>query len=97
PEAKKQAGISMLLIDMTLPGVEVRPIEMIDGGLEVNEGCFTDVRVPLDCLVGEENRAWDYAKFLLGNERVGVAPVGATKRVLAEAKDSAGSLRQEQL
>ena len=89
PEAKKQAGISMLLIDMTSPGVEVRPIELIDGGFEVNEVWFTDVRVPLDNLVGEENRAWDYAKFLLGNERVGVAPVGATKRVLAEAKEFA--------
>ncbi|GAA4376302.1 acyl-CoA dehydrogenase family protein [Nocardioides caricicola] len=97
PEAKKQAGISMLLIDMTLPGVEVRPIEMIDGGFEVNEVWFTDVRVPLDCLVGEENRAWDYAKFLLGNERVGVAPVGATKRVLAEAKKLAGPLLEDQL
>jgi alkylation response protein AidB-like acyl-CoA dehydrogenase len=97
PEAKKQAGISMLLIDMTTPGVEVRPIELIDGGFEVNEVWFTDVRVPLDCLVGEENRAWDYAKFLLGNERVGVAPVGATKRVLAEAKELAGPLLEDQL
>ncbi|WP_243056658.1 acyl-CoA dehydrogenase family protein [Nocardioides sp. SR21] len=97
PEVKKQAGISLLLIDMTLPGVEVRPIEMIDGGFEVNEVWFTDVRVPLDCLVGEENRAWDYAKFLLGNERVGVAPVGATKRVLAEAKELAGPLLEDKL
>src|SRR3954451_9751992 len=97
PDVKKQAGISMLLIDMTSPGVEVRPIELIDGGFEVNEVWFTDVRVPLDCLVGEENRAWDYAKFLLGNERVGVAPVGATKRVLAEAKEWAGPLLDDQL
>lgn len=92
PEAKKQAGISMLLIDMTSPGVEVRPIELIDGGHEVNEVWFTDVRVPAENLVGEENRAWDYAKFLLGNERVGVAPVGATKRVLAQAKEWAGPM-----
>jgi alkylation response protein AidB-like acyl-CoA dehydrogenase len=92
PEAKKQAGISMLLIDMTSPGVEVRPIELIDGGHEVNEVWFQDVRVPAANLVGEENRAWDYAKFLLGNERVGVAPVGATKRVLAQAKEWAGSV-----
>src|SRR4051812_40537126 len=92
PDVKKQAGISLLLIDMTSPGVEVRPIELIDGGHEVNEVWFTDVRVPLDCLVGEENRAWDYAKFLLGNERVGVAPVGASKRILAEAKELAGPL-----
>src|SRR6478609_2629354 len=91
-EVKKQAGISMLLIDMTSPGVEVRPIELIDGGHEVNEVWFTDVRVPAENLVGEENRAWDYAKFLLGNERVGVAPVGATKRSLAQAKEWAGSI-----
>lgn len=97
PEAKKQAGISLLLIDMTSPGVEVRPIELIDGGHEVNEVWFTDVRVPLDNLVGEENRAWDYAKFLLGNERVGVAPVGATKRHLAQAKEWAGPLLDDPL
>ena len=83
PTPKKQAGISFLLIDMTSPGVTVRPIELIDGGHEVNEVWFEDVRVPAENLVGEENKGWDYAKFLLGNERVGVAPVGATKRVLA--------------
>ena len=88
PDApKKQLGISFLLIDMTTPGVTVRPIQLIDGGHEVNEVWFQDVRVPAENLVGEENRAWDYAKFLLGNERVGVAPVGATKRVLAQAKE----------
>jgi len=86
PDVKKQAGISMLLIDMTLPGVEVRPIELIDGGHEVNEVWFTDVRVPADLLVGELNQGWTIAKFLLGNERVGVAPVGSTKRNLARAK-----------
>jgi len=86
PEAKKQAGISFLLIDMTSPGVTVRPIELIDGGVEVNEVFFDNVRVPAENLVGEENKGWDYAKFLLGNERVGVAPVGATKRSLAAAK-----------
>ncbi|GAB6986313.1 acyl-CoA dehydrogenase family protein [Nocardioides pyridinolyticus] len=97
PDVKKQAGISMLLIDMRSEGVEVRPIELIDGGHEVNEVWFTDVRVPVENLVGEEDRAWDYAKFLLGNERVGVAPVGATKRVLAEAKEWAGPLLEDPL
>jgi alkylation response protein AidB-like acyl-CoA dehydrogenase len=92
PEAKKQAGISFLLIDMTTPGVTVRPIELIDGGHEVNEVWFEDVRVPAENLVGELNKGWDYAKFLLGNERVGVAPVGSTKRVLAQAKDYARSV-----
>jgi alkylation response protein AidB-like acyl-CoA dehydrogenase len=90
PEARKQAGISMLLVDMSTPGVEVRPIELIDGGHEVNEVWFTDVRVPAENRVGEENRGWDQAKFLLGNERVGVAPVGATKRLLTQAKEWAG-------
>jgi alkylation response protein AidB-like acyl-CoA dehydrogenase len=92
PTVKKQAGISFLLIDMRSPGVTVRPIELIDGGHEVNEVWFEDVRVPVANLVGEENAGWGYAKFLLGNERVGVAPVGATKRVLAQAKDYARSV-----
>jgi alkylation response protein AidB-like acyl-CoA dehydrogenase len=92
PDVKKQAGISFLLVDMTSPGVTVRPIELIDGGHEVNEVWFEDVRVPAENLVGEENAGWSYAKFLLGNERVGVAPVGATKRVLAQAKDFARSV-----
>jgi alkylation response protein AidB-like acyl-CoA dehydrogenase len=92
PDApKKQQGISFLLVDMTSPGVTVRPIELIDGGHEVNEVFFEDVRVPAVNLVGEENKGWDYAKFLLGNERVGVAPVGSTKRLLAQAKGWAGT------
>ncbi|MEZ0581351.1 acyl-CoA dehydrogenase family protein [Nocardioides sp. MH1] len=89
PDVKKQAGISMLLIDMESDGVEVRPIELIDGGHEVNEVWFDNVRVPAANIVGEVNSGWTQAKFLLGNERVGVAPVGATKRVLARAKDLA--------
>ena len=92
PDApKRQQGISFLLIDMTSPGVTVRPIELIDGGHEVNEVFFEDVRVPVENLVGEENKGWDYAKFLLGNERVGVAPVGSIKRVLATAKEQAST------
>jgi alkylation response protein AidB-like acyl-CoA dehydrogenase len=92
PDVKKQLGISFLLIDMTSPGVTVRPIELIDGGHEVNEVWLEDVRVPAENLVGELNKGWDYAKFLLGNERVGVAPVGSTKRVLAQAKEFARSV-----
>ena len=69
---KKQAGISFLLFDMKTPGVTVRPIKLIDGGYEVNEVFFEDVRVPAENLVGEENQGWSYAKFLLGNERTGV-------------------------
>lgn len=86
PQAKKQEGISFLLIDRHSPGVEMRPIQLIDGGREVNEVFFTDVRVPAENLVGEENKGWDYAKFLLGNERTGIGPVGTLKRHLAQAK-----------
>lgn len=82
----------MLLIEMNSPGVTLRPIQLIDGGHEVNEVFFDNVRVPVDQLVGEENRGWDYAKFLLGNERVGVAPTGWIKRKLAAAKEYAGSV-----
>jgi len=96
PEAKKQAGISMLLIDLTTPGVEVRPIQLIDGGHEVNEVWFEDARVPGENLVGELNGGWTIAKFLLGNERVGVAPVGVTKRALARAKEDAAEAIEEE-
>ena len=92
PTVKKQEGISFLLIDMTTPGIEVRPIQLLDGGHEVNEVFFTDVRVPAENLVGEENRGWDYAKFLLGNERSGIAPVGSLKRHLAQLKTYAAGI-----
>ncbi|MCL2544194.1 MAG: acyl-CoA dehydrogenase, partial [Nocardioidaceae bacterium] len=95
---RKQAGISFLLIDMASPGVTVRPIRLIDGGSLVNEVFFEDVRVPVGNLVGQENHGWDYAKFLLGNERVGIAGVGGTKWLLAEAKTWAGDrLREDPL
>ena len=74
---------------MDTPGVTLRPIELLDGGFEVNEVFFEDVRVPAENLVGEENHGWDYAKFLLGNERVGIARIGSTKRMLADAKEHA--------
>ncbi|MGY1843586.1 acyl-CoA dehydrogenase family protein [Modestobacter sp. SYSU DS0875] len=86
---KKQRGISLLLFPMDSPGVTLRPIELLDGGFEVNEVFFEDVRVPRELLVGEENRGWDYAKFLLGNERVGIARIGSTKRMLIDAKEHA--------
>jgi hypothetical protein len=90
PDApKKQMGISFLLIDMSTPGITVRPIQLIDGGHEVNEVFFDNVRVPADQLVGERGKGWTIAKFLLGNERVGVAPVGSIKRALADAKSHA--------
>ena len=75
-EAKQQEGISFLLIDMDTPGVEVRPILTLDGEHEVNEVFFTDVRVPAGNLVGEENRGWTCAKYLLTYERTNIAGVG---------------------
>lgn len=92
PDVKKQAGISMLLIDMNTPGVTRRPIKLIDGSHEVNEVFFEDVRVPAENLVGEENTGWTQAKFLLGNERTGIARVGATKVKLARAKSLAADI-----
>jgi alkylation response protein AidB-like acyl-CoA dehydrogenase len=92
PGAKKQQeGISFLLIDMKTPGITVRPIVTMDGGAEVNEVFFDNVKVPAENLVGEENKGWTYAKFLLGNERTGIARVGASKRELKKLKEIAAS------
>jgi pimeloyl-CoA dehydrogenase large subunit len=84
--AKKQSGISFLLIDMATPGILVRPIITVEGRHEVNEVFFDDVRVPVENLVGQENRGWDYAKFLLANERTGIARIGITKQRLSRIK-----------
>jgi alkylation response protein AidB-like acyl-CoA dehydrogenase len=86
PAAKPQSGISFLLVDMKTPGVTVRPIVTMDGGREVNEVWFEDVAVPCPNLVGEENKGWTYAKFLLGHERTNIAGVGASKRELKRLK-----------
>jgi pimeloyl-CoA dehydrogenase large subunit len=86
---KQQEGISFLLIDMKTPGITVRPIITIDGGREVNEVFFDNVEVPAENLVGQENKGWDYAKFLLGNERTGIARVGASKAKVARIKELA--------
>ena len=90
--AKKQAGISFILIDMKTKGITVRPIQTIDGGVEVNEVFFDDVEVPIENLVGEENKGWDYAKFLLGNERTNIARVGASKERLRRIRELAASV-----
>ncbi len=86
PEAKAQRGISFLLVDMKTAGVTVRPIATLDGIHEVNEVWFENVRVPVENLVGEENKGWTYAKFLLGHERTNIAGVGIAKRELARLK-----------
>ena len=85
-EGKPQTGISFLLIDMKSPGVTVRPVIMLDGGHEVNEVFFDDVEVPIDNLIGEENKGWTYAKYLLAHERSNIADVNRAKRELERLK-----------
>ena len=88
-EARPQAGISFLLIDMTSPGVTVRPIYTLDEGLSINEVFFDDVRVPAGNLVGDENRGWSQAKFLLTNERAMSAETPHTRADLEQLKELA--------
>ena len=88
--SKRQEGISFLLIDMKTPGVTVRPLILMDGGHEVNEVFFEDVKVPVENLVYEENKGWTVAKYLLGHERMNTGRIGASKRELAKLKEFAG-------
>jgi len=85
-EGKPQEGISFLLIDIRLPGIEVRPIRTMDGGAEINDVFFDNVRVPQANRIGEENKGWTYAKFLLGHERTGIAAIGRSKQELRQLK-----------
>jgi len=85
-EGRRQEGISFLLIDMNSPGIEVRPIITLDGEHEVNEVFFSDVRVPVENLVGEENRGWTCAKYLLTYERTNIAGVGQSTAALERLK-----------
>jgi hypothetical protein len=89
--AKPQEGISFILVDMNTPGIEVRPIITIDGGHEVNEVWLTDVRVPVENRVGEENQGWTYAKFLLAHERSGIAGVARSKRGIEKLRSIAST------
>jgi len=90
PNAKiRQEGISFLLIDMKTPGITVRPLILMDGGHEVNEVFFDDVKVPIENLVFEEHKGWTVAKYLLGHERMGSANVGSSKRELQAVRELA--------
>jgi len=86
PQARPQAGISFLLIDMKTPGITLRPILMLDEDHEVNEVFLDNVKVPVENLVGEENKGWTYAKYLLGHERTNIAAVGRSRRELGFLK-----------
>ncbi len=86
-EARRQDGISMLLLDLRSPGVTIRPIRSIEGGHHFNEVFLDNVRVPVDQLVGEEGKGWACTRFLLGNERIMIAKVGHSKERLDRARE----------
>lgn len=91
-EGKPQTGISFLLVDMKSPGVTVRPIKLLDGECEVNEVFFDNVEVPAENLIGEENKGWTYAKYLLTYERTNIAGVGFSVAGLEKLKAVAGRM-----
>ena len=93
-EGKPQQGISFLLIDMATPGIDVRPIILLDGEHEVNEIFFDNVKVPVGNLVGEENQGWTYAKYLLTHERTGTAGIGFSTEGLQQLKTHRKSAKE---
>jgi len=88
PQAKKQEGISFILVHMRSPGVTVRPIQTIDGGSEINEVHLENVEVPVTNRVGDEGGGWTYAKFLLEHERTGTAGIAGCRQMLASLRDA---------
>ena len=78
-DAKRQQGISFLLIDMKTPGIEVRPIVSANGWHGFNSVFFTDVEVPAENLIGEQDKGWTYAKYLLSHERLEVVSLPQLK------------------
>jgi len=98
PEQPKHAGISMFILDMKAPGVEIRPIHQIDGGRHFNEVFFTDVRIPKDWLLGDKNNGWRMATAMLMYERVAIGSGGTGKisqptySMLRKVADAAGKL-----
>jgi alkylation response protein AidB-like acyl-CoA dehydrogenase len=94
--ARRQEGISFLLIDMRSPGISMQPIITLDGEHEINEIHFENVRVPAANLVGEEGKGWTYGKLLLQHERTGTAGVPRSKYRLRKLKERASlSVRGE--
>jgi alkylation response protein AidB-like acyl-CoA dehydrogenase len=92
---RRQDGISFLLIDMSTPGITVRPLILMDGAHEVNEVFFDDVKVPVENLVHEEGRGWTVAKYLLGHERMNTGRIGESRRQLAALKHFASSVKAD--
>jgi alkylation response protein AidB-like acyl-CoA dehydrogenase len=97
PDAQQQRGISFLLIDMKTPGITVRPIITLDGEHEVNEVFLDDVRVPVQNLVGEENKGWTCAKYLLTHERTSIVGIGQAKQMLSRLKQIASREQRDGL
>src|SRR5437899_20690 len=95
PDAKPQAGISFLLIDMKSPGIEVRPIITLEGGHEVNDVFLDNVKVPVENRIFHENQGWTCAKALLAHERSGIAGVARSKRGLEKLRDMARTERSD--
>jgi pimeloyl-CoA dehydrogenase len=93
-EGRKQEGISFLMIDLKTPGITIRPIWSIDGSRHLNEVFLDSVEVPVANLVGEENKGWDCARFLLANERTGIANVGLCRERLEMARALATQRRR---
>jgi len=89
---RRQEGISFLLMDMKTPGITVRPLMLMDGGHEVNEVFFDDVKVPVENLVHEEGKGWTVAKYLLGYERMNTGRIGESRRQLARLKQYASHM-----
>lgn len=84
PEAPKHKGISCLIVDMTLPGIEVRPLVTLNGEADFAEVFFHDVRVPADALLGPLNAGWQVATTTLSHERAGAARLYAEMQVRLE-------------
>lgn len=94
-KVKQQQGISFLLIDMKTPGIEVRPIYSIDGHHHLNEVYFTDVKVPVANLVGNEGMGWTIAKFLLTHERTTIAGVADTQNEINRLKAALSNMPED--
>ena len=93
---KRQEGISFLLMDMKTPGITVRPLTLMDGGHEVNEVFFDDMKVPVENLVHDEGKGWTVAKYLLGHERMNTGRIGESRRQLARLKQYAAHMMTDQ-
>lgn len=86
---KRQEGITFILVDMATPGLSVKPLITMEGGHEVNEVFFDDVRVPAANVIGEVDDGWSVAKYLLGHERMGGGALGGVKKLLSQLKEIA--------